>query len=409
MAGITVGFGGLVGVVDFVGGVFGDRLGAVVSGAGVVEVGEAVVSVGADEDGLGAEVTMDDTAEVGVVEGFEGVAQDGDFLVEGEAEVGVGEVLLEAGARFVFGDEDVAIAVFGVEEFADAENIGMGTNGGEGAIGVADVALVDFAFGFGFVGIDVVDAETDGATAFAEEVVFGAVFDVFDRLDVVFVGFFADEFGSEFFDRLPVAELGKRAFGWGFADDACFDFGVEGANVAEEVAGDVFFAFEVGEAALVEIGDVVGFVSAAEVTDGGVGIGEEDDGVGVEFVEIALGGELVFDEGFEDFGVLAKFGQGGGVGVSPTGLPLVGVEVDVAEGAFDVDEKEAVGGDEGDIDFVGLLFAGAMDLEGMDEDVGVGKVVTQKCDCPSFGVVSRLSDRDDFCHRGFWENREPMG
>ena len=93
--------------------------------------------------------------------------------------------------------------------------------------------------------------------------------------------------------------------------------------------------------------------------------------MGIELVKISLGGKLVFDKCFKNFGVLAEFGEGGRVRRSTVRLPLVVVDVDMAEGAFDIDQEKAVGCNKGDVYFVGLFFVGAMHLEGMDDGVGI--------------------------------------
>lgn len=147
-------------------------------------------------------------------------------------------------------------------------------------------------------------------TALPKGDLLGTVFGVFDRLNIEIASFGFDEFGAQFFFGLPVAKAGEWTFGWSFTLDCRNDVCFQAADIADEMAGDMGFAFEVGQATVVEEGNIVAFGFATEVLNGGFGVGEEDYGVGVEFVKDSLGGELVFDEGFEDFGVLAEFGQG---------------------------------------------------------------------------------------------------
>ena len=92
-----------------------------------------------------------------------------------------------------------------------------------------------------------------------------------------------------------------------------------------------------------------------------------------------------------------EFEQGGGEGLFPFGIPFGAVDADGSGGAFDVDEVNGVGGEEGDIDFKVLAVAG--DLKVVDEGVGVGEAIAQVGDDEAFGIVDGLAYRNHFCHQ----------
>ena len=91
-----------------------------------------------------------------------------------------------------------------------------------------------------------------------------------------------------------------------------------------------------------------------------------------------------------------EFEQGGGEGLFPFGIPFGAVDADGSGGAFDVDEVNGVGGEEGDIDFKVLAVAG--DLEVMDNGVGVGEAIAQVGDDEALGIVDGLANRNHLCH-----------
>lgn len=138
-------------------------------------------------------------------------------------------------------------------------------------------------------------------------------------------------------------------------------------------------------------------VFAAGVVELGVGGGENDDGIDVELVELGAGGVAVGDQAFEGAGVAFEFAEGGAKGLATFGIPFGAVDVDGASGAFDVDQVDGVGGEEGDIDFKVLAVAG--DLEVVDEGVGVGEAIAQVGDDEAFGIVDGLANRNHLCHQ----------
>ena len=108
-------FGGHVG---WGAGVFGEFEGAVAAGLGEVEVDEADVPVGGDEDVFGFEVEVKVAAVVNVFEGFSYVDEDV-ANVAAEFFGGVGDVFFEVGALDVFHSHKRGVADFSVFDVAD--------------------------------------------------------------------------------------------------------------------------------------------------------------------------------------------------------------------------------------------------------------------------------------------------
>ena len=57
-----------------------------------------------------------------------------------------------------------------------------------------------------------------------------------------------------------------------------------------------------------------------------------------------------------------------------------------------------MGGDDRDVDLEG--FVAALDLEVVEDQVGFGQVIAQVGNRPPFGVVDRITYRDDLGHYG---------
>ena len=88
--------------------------------------------------------------------------------------------------------------------------------------------------------------------------------------------------------------------------------------------------------------------------------------------------------------------QRGGIGATSLGIPGATVNIDRADNMFDINNKEAVGGNQGDVNFVFAL--GRKDFKVVNQGIGIGQVIAQKGDRPTFRFVLWLTDRNNLRH-----------
>src|SRR5258708_6226743 len=162
-------------------------------------------------------------ASVGMVQGSEDVPDDGDLLVVSECQAALLDVLAQALASDVFGNEGEPIpCVLVVEELPDRENVGMTGKVRQRSECVADELHLPLALIVGQVGVDLIDAKTRGAAAPCPE----------ERVPRTVLGIAVGP--AELLLDLPVAVARRRALRLRTAHDGLLDH----AKLCPDVRGE---------------------------------------------------------------------------------------------------------------------------------------------------------------------------